>query len=347
MRICAELSTSAASHDTGRGVNMLPPRDEMVDGRGHVRPHWRGVLAGFADLPPGGVEACARRMQRALEDDGVTSLLPGVVTATGQASWLCDPVPLVLTAGEFDDLSAGLAQRARLLEAVLIDLYGPQKLLADRLIPPALVFTNPLFLRPNRNGAHPAARHPFLQSYAAELLRAPDGRWHVVADRTSRAGGIGHTQENRRLLSRMLPASFRNYQVRPLLPYFELWQDALQRLAPPRATPGQEGPAIALLTPGVHHRMWFEHVLLARELSCALVEPNDLSVRNGALFIKTLKGLQPVDVLLRRVPGPGLDPLEFDGAVGGVPGLMEAARGGAVKIANELGSGSIIGVLGI
>lgn len=311
----------------------------MVDGRGHVRPHWRGVLAGFADLPPGGIEACARRMDRALEEEGVTSLLPG--DAPAQAPARCDPVPLVLSAAEFEQLSAGLVQRGRLLEAVLADLYGPQALLAEGAIPPALVFTNPLFLRQCRDASEAAVRRPFLHCYAADLLRAPDGRWHVVSDLTSRADGIGHALENRHLLGRVLPAAFRGYQIRPLRPFFDLWQDALQRMAPPREHPGQDGPSIALLTPGVDHRTWFEHVLLARELSCALVEPSDLTVRNGAVFIKTLKGLQPVDVLLRRVAGPALDPLEFDGTAGGVPALLDAARHGRVKIANEPGAGAV------
>nr|WP_237182355.1 circularly permuted type 2 ATP-grasp protein [Roseomonas marmotae] len=258
---------------------------------------------------------------------------------SAQAGWRCDPIPLVLPDEEFSHLAAGLAQRARLMEAILADLYGPQHLLTEGLVPPALVYANPAFLRPCRDAGPAATRHPFLHCYAADLLRAPDGRWHVVADRTSRAGGIGQTQENRRILARALPGLFRGHALRPLRPFFELWQDALQRLAPPRAAPGQDGPSVALLTPGVHHRLWFEHVLLARELSCALVEPGDLSVRGGAVFIKTLKGLRPVDVLLRRVPGRGLDPLEMDGPGQGVPGLLDAARHGTVKIVNEPGAG--------
>lgn len=308
----------------------------MVDGQGNLRPHWRGILAGLADGASGGFGDAARRMERVFAD-GVTSLLPGEVPAEGQAPWRCDPVPLVLPGEEFDGIAAGLAQRARLMEALLADLYGPQHLLAEGLVPPALVYANPAFLRPCRRAGSPAS-HPFLQCYAADLLRAPDGRWHVVADRTSRAGGIGHALENRRMLSRALPGLFRGQQLRPLRPFFELWQDALQRLAPPRAAPGGGGPSVALLTPGVHHRLWFEHVLLARELSCALVEPGDLSVRNGAVFLKTLRGLQALDVLLRRVPGRGLDPLELDGGGMGVPGLLDAARHGTVKIVNEPGA---------
>jgi uncharacterized circularly permuted ATP-grasp superfamily protein/uncharacterized alpha-E superfamily protein len=309
----------------------------MVDGQGRLRPHWRGVLAGLADGPSGSFGEAARRMDRVFAE-GVTSLLPGDVPTVGQASWRCDPVPLVLQDEEFDQIATGLAQRARLMEAILADLYGPQSLVAGGLVPPALVYANPSFLRPCRDVTGPT-RHPFLHCYAADLLRAPDGRWHVVADRTSRAGGIGHAQENRRMLARALPGLFRGHELRPLRPFFELWQDALQRLAPPRQGSGTDSPAVALLTPGVHHRLWFEHVLLARELSCALVEPGDLSVRNGSVFLKTLKGLQAVDVLLRRVPGRGLDPLELDNAGAGVPGLLDAARHGTVKIVNEPGAG--------
>ncbi|HWL82204.1 MAG TPA: circularly permuted type 2 ATP-grasp protein [Roseomonas sp.] len=312
------------------------PPDEMVDGRGQVRPHWRRALAALSDLPPdfveGGLGEAMRRLDRAFEEEGATSLLPGPGSAG--PSWRCDPLPLPLPAAEFSVLADGLAQRARLLDAVLADLYGEQRLLAERLVPPELLFANPAFLRPCRSAAAPPPR-PMLQTYAADLLRAPDGRWHVLADRTSRAAGIGHAQENRRMLGRVLPHLFQGQQVRPLRPFFDLWQDALQRLAPP----GQENAAIALLTPGVQHPLWFEHVLLARELSCALVEPGDLTARGGAVFLKTLKGLQPVHVLLRRMDGRLLDPLEFGGQDPGVPGLLDAWRHGGVRVVNAPGCG--------
>lgn len=323
----------------------------MVDGRGHVRPHWRGILAAFSDLPPsldsdnalgrpaaaGAVAEAARRLDRAFEEEGVSALLPGA--GRPGRSWRCDPVPLVLPAGEFAALAEGLAQRARLLDAMLADFYGPQALLAEGLVPPALVFANPAFLRPCRSAAH-AARGPLLHAYAADLIRGPDGRWMVLADRTSRAAGIGHAQENRRMLGRVLPQLFRGQQVRPLRPFFDLWQDSLQRLAPPHAQ-RRDSAAVALLTPGVQHPLWFEHVLLASELSCALVEPGDLTVRNGAVFLKTLQGLQPVDVLLRRMDGRNLDPLESSGQGPGVPGMLDAMRNGAVRIVNAPGCGMV------
>ncbi len=303
----------------------------MVDGGGRLRPHWRAVLGAYAALTDE-LPARAARLDRAAAEDGIASVLPG--SEGGARAWRPDPLPLPLPAAEFAALEAGLAQRATLLEGVLADLYGPQRLLADGLLPPALVFANPGFLRPCRD--LPAEGVPRLALYAADLIRGPDGAWMVLADRTAVPAGLGLARENRRLLARVLPEPFRPVQVRPLRPFFELWQDSLHRLAPP----GGGNPAVALLTPGVAHPHWFEHMLLSRDLSCALVEPGDLTVRGGALFLKTLKGLLPVDVLLRRLDGRLIDPLELDAAaLAGVPGLLDAARAGTVRIVNHPGSG--------
>jgi uncharacterized circularly permuted ATP-grasp superfamily protein/uncharacterized alpha-E superfamily protein len=302
--------------------------DEMVDGAGRIRPHWRGLLGAFAGV---GAELAERahRLDLAFAEEGVTSVLPGAGAA--DRTWRCDPVPLPIAADEFADLEAGLSQRARLLEAVLDDIYGPQHLLAEGLLPPALVFANPAWLRACRD----TAKGERLHLYAADLLRDADGRWRVLSDRTGAPAGLGTAGENRRLLARVLPEVFRPVQVRQLRPFFDLWQDSLQRLAPA----DHANPAVALLTPGIGHPHWFEHLFLSRELSCALVEPGDLTVRNGALFLKTLKGLQQVDVLVRRGDGRLVDPLELEGGgLSGVPGLLDAVRAGSLHIVNDPGS---------
>jgi len=302
--------------------------DEMVDGSGGLRPHWRGVLGAITGLGPGGIADRGRRLDRAFEEEGIASVLPG---AAGRV-WRCDPVPLPLPPGEFAGLAAGLGQRARLLALLLADIYGDQHVVAEGLLPPALVFANPAFLRPCRFAFHP----PVLHFYAADLIRARDGAWHVLADRTAATSGAGYARENRRLLSRVVPEAFRPVQVRQLRPFFDTWQDSLRRLAPP----GQSTPTVALLTPGTGAPQWFEHMFLARELSCALVEGGDLTVRGGLVFLKTLKGLQQVDVLVRRLDGRMMDPLELEaGSQLGVPGLIDALRQGNVRIANDPGSG--------
>ena len=300
----------------------------MVDGRGGLRASWRGLISAFAGLGEGGLAERARRLDRAFDEEGVASVLPGAAFS----AWRCDPVPLPLTAAEFALLEAGLAQRARLLEAFLADLYGPRALLAESLLPPALAFANPGFLR-----VAPLPGQGSMLLYAADLVRGPDGVWRVLADRTAAPAGLGQTRENRRLLGRVMPEAFRPVQVRPLRPFFELMQEALRGLAPS----GVANPSVAVLTPGTASPLWFEHMYLARELSCALVEGGDLTVSGGAAFLKSLRGLARIDVLLRRLDGRMIDPLELEaGSLIGTPGLMDAARAGSVRITNDPGSGA-------
>ncbi len=309
------------------------PIDEMVDGAGGFRPHWRPLLGALADL---GREALAERallLDRFLGDEGVTSLL--APQGGSPAAWRCDPVPLILPPAEFDALEAGLAQRARLLEAVLQDVYGPQRLLAEGALPPALVHANPAFLRPCR-APEGGRAGPLLHLYAADLVRAADGAWRVVADRTASPTGLAQVLESRRALTRHMPEFLRARELRQHGPFFDIWQDALQALGP------GGNPGIALLATGPAGPLWSEQVILSRELSCALVEGGDLTVRDGALYLKTLRGLQRVDVLLRRQDGRTIDPLELESSMAhGIAGLLDAARGGAVTIVNDPGTGCV------
>jgi uncharacterized circularly permuted ATP-grasp superfamily protein/uncharacterized alpha-E superfamily protein len=305
------------------------PTDEMVDGHGGLRSHWRNLLGTFGGLGPGGLTEKARALDRAFEDEGLTAVLPGLAAK----AWRCDPLPLPLPAAEFGRLEAGLAQRAELLERILQDLQGPRALLQAGALPPAMVYANPCWMRPYQTTPERPPQR-ILSVYAADLLRGPDGAWRVLADRTGAPAGIGYALENRRLLSRVMPEAFRGVHLRPLRPFFDMWQESLQRLATRRDECGP--PAVALLTGGTGSAHWFEDMFLARTLSCALVEGGDLTVRQGRVWLKTLRGLQPVDVLLRRTEGRMLDPLEHDGGtLHGITGLMDAARAGHVRITND------------
>lgn len=300
------------------------PLDEMVDGQGGFRPHWRPLLGALAQLGPETLAERAQLLAEALAEDAGPGARPAATPRR------CDLIPLILPPAEFAALEGGLAQRAAAIEALLQDVYGPQHLLAEGRLPPALAFANPAFLRPCRSAA---LRPPLLQSYAADLLRGVDGAWRVVADRTACPAGLARALENRDLLARLVPEFFRVRPLRPLRPFLDLWQDALARLAP-------EGAAVALLSPGPRGADWFEQVLLARHLACALVEGGDLTVRDGVLYLKTLRGLSRIGVLLRRQDGRSIDPLELDpDPSGGVVGLLDAARSGNVRIVNDPGAG--------
>jgi uncharacterized circularly permuted ATP-grasp superfamily protein/uncharacterized alpha-E superfamily protein len=306
--------------------------DEMVAGDGRIRPHWRALMGLIGSLGRPALLERADRLARAINEEGPASLLPG-----GNApGWRLDLLPLTLAAQEFVELAAGLSQRARLLEAVLADLYGEQALLAEGLVPAALLYGGHAFLRPARR-IPTGPRRPFLQLYAADLIRGPDGVWRVLQDRAAMASGAGQIRENRRLLTACLPEALRASQPQGHSRFFELWQEALTRLAP-RARPD---PAVALLSPGTAAPHWFEHVVLSRELGCALVEPGDLTMRGGALWLKTLAGLQPVDVLVARMEAASLDPLDLPeaDAASGIPGLLDAHRHGHLTVVNGPGAG--------
>ncbi len=308
--------------------------DEMQAANGAVRPPWIPVVQGFERM---GREAVRERWEGArqlLREHGVTYN----VHADGESAertWNLDILPMVIGAEEWTQLEAGLIQRTRLLNLVLADIYGPQRLLQDKLLPPALLHANPGFLR-CCHGIRPP-RDLFLSMHAVDLTRAPDGRWWVLSDRTQAPSGVGYALENRAILSRSLPEEFRDSQVQRLGNFFQLRKAGLRALAP-----WTSAPNIVVLTPGPYTETYFEHAYLARYLGYQLVEGSDLTVRDRRVFLKTLEGLQPIDVIIRRVDDTWCDPLELRAdSILGIPGLVEAARAGNVAISNALGAGAV------
>ncbi|SIT17270.1 circularly permuted type 2 ATP-grasp protein [Insolitispirillum peregrinum] len=312
------------------------PIDEMVDGEGQIRSHWQSLVGSICSLPGDVMGERIERIHRHLEENGITRRAPigtpGVAPPT--APWEFDLLPVILPAQEWEGLAQGLRQRATLIDAILRDLYGPQTLLADGSYPASLVLGNRRFLRAARHALKPGAR--FLHAYAADLARGPDGQWRVVADRLDAPAGSGFVLENRLVLARALPEIFRTAPVRRLRPFYELWQQALQAMAPAH----NDNPRMVLLTPGPFSETYVEHASLARELNLILAEGADLTVRGDHVFLKTLSGLHPVDVLLRRIDSEYTDPLELrpDSALG-ASGIMQAIRNKTLAVGNAIGCG--------
>jgi len=308
--------------------------DELVTGQKSIRYHWQGILSVIRALPGDGLSERMESARRQLEESGATVNL---LDDRGKPYWTFDPLPFVITPGEWSALEAGLIQRAALLDAILGDLYGPQALLAERLLPPMLVHANRHFLRACRvTDGRPPVRQ--LGQYAVDLVRLGDGRWHVLADHTEMPSGAGYALEIRRVLARSLPEAFRSIPVRHVQPFADRWHSSLAGLAPS----GVARPNMAVLTPGSLSPTYFEHVYLSRALGVPLVEGGDLVARDGEVLIKTLAGLRPVHMLLRRLDSAFADPLELraDSALG-VTGLVEATRTGKISLANALGSGLV------
>lgn len=306
--------------------------DELFDADGAMRAHWRAFVASVA--PQGRVDLLRQaqtQSRRLIVENGVTYN----VYADPQGAdrpWTLDPLPLIIPAAEWEQIAAGVAQRARLLDALLADLYGSQRLLSEGRVPPELPYGHPNFLWPCRTLAPIGGR--WLHFYAADLARAPDGRWWLLADRTQAPSGAGYALENREILEQVHAERIGELGVRSLRGFFgELRERLLQTEI------GEDSIAV-LLTSGPFNETYFEHAYLARQLGIPLVEGHDLTVRADTVYLKTLAGLRRVHTLLRRLDDDWCDPLELRGdSALGVPGLLGALRARRVVVANAPGTG--------
>ena len=247
--------------------------------------------------------------------------------------WSLDPVPLVVDEADWRAVARGVAQRARLLDAMADDLYGPRRLLAERTVPPELVLSHPRFTR-GASGIALGDRH--LVTVSTDLVRRADGGWAVMADQTERSVGAGYAMENRRVVAQVLAGPYRESSIRRIGPYFHALRRSLQELAPRPA----DTPRVVLLSGGPATRTAYDQAFTAVLLGFPLVEGDDLVVEEGRVWMQTMDRLEPVDVILRGVDTNLCDPLELSGSsTFGVPGLLQAARRGDVAVVNGLGSG--------
>ncbi|MES3000087.1 MAG: circularly permuted type 2 ATP-grasp protein [Pseudomonadota bacterium] len=318
------VSSAAAEADTPSRVNMVEPHAQPVE-------PWSRFFEtlgrdGFADL-----NRRTTNLERQVRDNGVTYNV--YADADGpQRPWSLDLFPLIISPQSWQQLEAGVLQRVKLLDRVMADVYGPQRLLAGNLLPPALVHGHPGYLRP-MHGVKPAGGM-HLHIAAFDMARDPAGNWWVVSQRTQAPSGLGYLLENRLITSRLFPEAFRDLKVQRLAATYRALIEGMRAMCPARSD-----PRIVLLTPGPYNETYFEHAYLARYLGLTLVEGSDLTVRDERLYLKTLQGLEPVHGILKRLDDEFLDPLELrsDSRLG-VPGLLQAIRAGNVLVANAPGS---------
>lgn len=313
-------------------ATQLGVYDEMYATDKKALPHWEHFMGLLEAMGSEKLELRRREAQRLLRENGVTYNVYGD-SANLTRPWRLDPVPLLISSEEWSDIEGGLKQRAELLNLILKDLYGKQSLLKKGLLPGELILGHEGFLHPCVNALQNLQRQ--LVIYSANLARDPKGRMWVLDDRTQAPSGSGYALENRTVMTRVLPDILRETQVHRLSGFFKALRKGLAEIAPHN----KEDPRIVILTPGPLNETYFEHAYLAAYLGFTLVQGGDLTVRDGHVWLKSLAGLQPVDVILRRVDDSYCDPLELRSASQlGLAGLLESVRRGNVVIANPLGS---------
>ena len=294
-------------------------------------PQWQGLRHRFGVQDSSDLNQRSQTLARQVRDNGITYNVYADRNGP-QRPWALDLFPLVIDAATWVRLSQGVVQRAQLLERILHDVYGPQTLIREAYIPTALVQGHSGYLRAMHGVAPVGGSH--LHIAAFDLACDADGQWAVISQRTQAPSGLGYLLENRGLIARQFPQAMQAQSVQHLGASYRRWLNALKA-----ASPAGAQSHVALLTPGPYNETYFEHAYLARQLGLTLVEGNDLTVRDERLYLRTLRGLEPVHVLIKRMDDAFLDPLELraDSTLG-VAGLLQAVRSGHVLVANAPGS---------
>lgn len=300
-----------------------------------MHPHWQRFAEAAAHLSSDEFSRRWLQAQRLLRQNSLAYPDPTDPHAR-KHPWALDAFPLAIGADEWRTMAEGLQQRAHVLDLVLRDLFGSQRLLCEGILPPEVLFRHPGFLLPYASLEKQPDR--ILHLYAADLARSPDGQWWVMGDRTEAPSGAGFALENRIAMSRMMPDVIHHCRIERHAPYFKAVQRHLESLAPQQ----DDEPRVVLLSRAAGTANYFEDAFLARYLGYTLAEAGDLDVRDNQVFLKTLAGLTRVDVLWRRPNSEHCDPLELSiVSPSGVAGLVQAVRSGGVAIANNLGSGLV------
>lgn len=322
------VSNSAQVRDP-QPLESVRPYDELFEADDTPRETHAGLLRALDRIGPEGIQERGRLRDAYLDQQGITFTLSG-----RERPLPLDLVPRIIDADDWTHIESGVKQRIRALEAFLADLYGPQEVLADGIVPRKLIQTSTHFHR----AAHGVAPPNGVRIHVAgiDLIRDEAGRFRVLEDNLRNPSGVSYVLENRRALAHVLPEVFIGHRVRSVEEYPERLLEALQAAAPR----GVDEPVVVVLTPGVHNSAHYEHAFLARRMGVELVEGRDLYCRDGFLWMRTTSGSQRVHVVYRRIDDDFLDPLHFKfESVLGVPGILNSARSGHVTIANAVGNG--------
>ncbi|PLY10685.1 MAG: hypothetical protein C0626_03340 [Arcobacter sp.] len=307
--------------------------DEMIDKDNNVKEHWKEILK---NLETSGVEKLEQKQTEIdwrLEDNGVTYNIYNDPDGTNRR-WNLDPIPFVITKEEWDEVSKGLAQRAKLLNLIFKDIYTEQRLIKEGIVHAEIIFGHKSFLPTMFNFEN--IEYYSMKFYATDISRGPDGKFWVLNDRTQSPSGLGYAIENRLTMNSVSSELYPNVKMHRISKFVEGFKNMLTSVA----SKNNSNPLITLLTPGPHNETYFEHSYLSSFLNITLVQGEDLLTKNNQLWLKTLSGLKKVDAMIRRVDSKFCDPLELrsDSQLG-VAGLVNVLRNDNLSMINPIGVG--------
>ena len=309
--------------------------DEMFADDGSVRPHYQRIAERLQILDPAEQKRKQTAVDLAFMRGGVTFTVYNDNQGT-ERIFPFDLVPRVIPDHEWQRIERGLIQRITALNLFLHDIYHEQKILKDRVIPPHYILGAKHFRREFMGFNVP--KDIYIHICGTDLIRDRQGNYLVLEDNLRCPSGASYMLENRAALKRAFPELYRSARVHPVDNYAAELRKVLQYVSPPSLEASQ--PNVVLLTPGVFNSAYFEHSFLARQMGIPIVEGRDLLVRDARVYMRTISGLVPVDVIYRRIDDDFLDPTIFrSDSLLGVPGLIHAYRSGNVSLANSIGTG--------
>lgn len=329
MSMGGHQSTETDPFDLGR---LAPSGSELHAPGGQLEAHYRLCGNALASLSAGEVAQKERFVQFATRDLGLHADRLLEAPETGEA-FSMDLFPRILRSGEWRLIEAGVLQRARAFSAYIRDLHGDKEILRSGHLPPEPVFEDPAF-HPELNGIPSMVKAPVTLG-AVDLVRTVEGEWMVAENRFSTPTGLSFVIQVRRILAQVLPEAFEKLPVLPVAGFANRFAEAL---ADTVRHSGLQAPLILLLSEGEEGRHFFEESFLARHMGIPLAKPTDLIVRDGRVFLKTIAGLNQVNVIYRRVEPDALDPVAFaNSSEAGIPGILHCIRRGTVKVINAPG----------
>ncbi|HLO45278.1 MAG TPA: circularly permuted type 2 ATP-grasp protein [Leadbetterella sp.] len=312
--------------------NAINSYDEVIDKNGQVKPYWQRLFDTLETVGLDGIEERSKEINENLKENGVTYNVYNTENGANRA-WKLDPIPFLIHENEWLTIEKGIKQRAHLMDLILKDIYGPQHLIKDAILPPELVFENTGFMLPCFDMKQKLQNQ--LLMYACDMARGPDGKMWLLDNRSQSPSGSGYALENRTVMAKVFPELNKNIYRNRLSPYFNHLQQTVEKLG----NISNDNPNVVFLTPGSGNETYFEHVYLASYLGYTLVQGSDLLVRDGFVWLKSIDGLERVDVIIRRVDDEWCDPLELrQNSLLGVPGLLQVMRLGNVAVVNPPGA---------
>lgn len=310
------------------------PFDEMLISEGNARAPYSEYANWHGEHTTKELQVKAKEAEELFRLMGITFNVYG----SGESEERLIPfdiVPRILASNEWANLTRGIKQRVRALNAFIYDVYHRQEIVRAGIIPEAMIMQNDAFL-PNMAGFSPPG-DIYTHIVGVDLVRTAENRFYVLEDNARTPSGVSYMLENRETMLHMFPELFARHRVRSVSNYPTNLRKSLADCAPAAA---KDKPVIAVLTPGIYNSAYYEHAFLAEQMGVELVQGDDLKVVDGRIAMRTTVGYEPVDILYRRVDDEFLDPLNFNPeSMLGVPGLFDVYRSGGITIANAPGTG--------